>query len=340
MSKITTIYLPGGVEHEVYHQPFANTEIQGDKGVRPSLTHYEDGLDWNKKFREHKIEANSSTQEYALREVTPQRSNRIWVLGIADIHWGNTGVDYEMVDKLFKTLETTPDTYAIFGWNLVDAAIAGKFADGLTESGMTVQEQVYTLKDKIDRLAKQNKILGAIGMGSCHEGWMKQKADWNIYRELFQDTDVPLLLNGGYLDIKVGKETYRTAHFHKLKYFSTFNKTHGGDRAMDRLTDAEVVFTSHLHQAATGQTERYNAPFRKETAVLSLGSCKLDDRFARANMGKDGERPGQGIMLWSDYHWKQTTFNLETGEEMMRDSIKARESERIDQLREELKAMK
>jgi hypothetical protein len=283
---------------------------------RPKITTYEQGLEWNIEAQKHTEDAVSFTQEYAKVHVEPH-GNKIYAVNLSDLHWGHKDVDYALVDHLLSTVEKTPDTYAIFGWNILDAAIPAQFPDGVMWSSQTAQEQVYTFRDKLQKLHRQNKILGAIGDASCHEGWMRRKTGWMIYRELFEGIDVPLMLNGSYLDIEVGKQNYRMGLFHAIKYWSQFNKTHGGDRAMDRIVDAEIVFSSHLHQAAVGQTNRYNPPFTKETAVVSSGTCKVHDRWYRGIAGKDGETAGQGIILWKDRHAFQVIYNVDTGKELM-----------------------
>jgi hypothetical protein len=222
------------------------------------------------------------------------------------------------MDELFTAIEQTPDTYAVVGWNLLDAAIPAQFPDGVMWSSQTAQEAVYTYRDKLMKLYKMNKLLGGIGDSSCHEGWTRKKAGWAIYRELFDGINVPLLLNGGYLDVSLGTEKYRMALFHKVPYYSQFNKTHGGDRAMDRVVDAEIVFTSHFHQAAVGRTNRYNPPFRKDTAVVSSGTCKTMDKWLRGNFGREGEPIGQGIMLWKDKHTFEVVYDFRNGQEMMK----------------------
>jgi hypothetical protein len=151
----------------------------------------------------------------------------------------------------------------------------------------------------------------------CHEGWTKKNAGWQIYRELFGDTDIPLLENGGYLDIQVGQEVYRTAHFHKLKYWSSLNKTHGGLRALDRVANADIVFTSHNHFAAVDQQNRFNPPFDKQVAIVASGTAKLQDQWQRDHFGTEGEPGGQGIMLWKDRHQFQVIYDFRVGREMM-----------------------
>jgi len=665
-----------GTEKPIYPGTSPNLPIQGEGEIkRPTFTTYEEALEWNKQAQKHTEQAISFTQEYAKRIVEPQYGNRIMVVNVSDVHWGHFDVDYDYVDQLFNLIEKTPDTYCIFGWNLLDAAIPAQFPDGVMWSGQTAQEQVYTFRDKLRRLDGLHKILGAIGdsrcydgetevlvrnhgfvrfdallknefpnelevatlnlqtgefewqkptrwikkwhkgkiynfvnqkvnfmvtpdhnmlyferedklnfkriearnweqggkqfvkgswnwkgvnkkklfgydailfmqllgwyisegyvhnlkkgnieicqkkeskyyleicellkkMGihpikcktgvqftnrnlakylkklgyswnkfipdefkqlskrhllaflysywkgdgyfgdgkrwrkkdspiccstaskrlasdlveiiikcgwgamfsewereagnlfpngkraktrrtqynvnicrnifphfrskpkireyddyvyclsvpnevilvrrkgkvaynfQCHEGWMKRTTGWMIYRELFEGIDVPLLLNGGYLDVQVKDESYRIGLFHKIKYWSQFNKTHGGDRAMDRLVDAEIVFTSHLHQAATGQSQRYNPPFTKETAVVSSGTCKLHDKFARGMMGSEGEKGGQAIILWADKHKFNTVFDLEVGSEMMFDMVRAKNLEELAKVREAIK---
>ena len=213
--------------------PYPNPPILNEGIVRPQITTYAEGLEWNKQAKEHAEKALNFNQEYAKRIIEPQ-GEKAYVINLSDLHWGHQHVDYNFLDELLTTIENTQDTYCTFGWNILDAAIPSQFPDGVMWSGQTAQEQVYTFADKIQTMWKKNKILSAIGSGSCHEGWTKKHTGWQIYRELFGNTDIPLLENGGYLDIQVGQEIYRTAHFHKLKYWSSLNKAHGGLRALDR----------------------------------------------------------------------------------------------------------
>jgi hypothetical protein len=305
----------GEVERVPY--PYENPPILGNGIKRPTITSYQEGLEWNKQAQEHADKAIGFNQEYAKRMVEPQHGNKIMVVNLSDLHWGHYDTDYNLIDHWMNVVEKTPDTYCTFGWNVLDAAIPAQFPDGVMWSGQTAQEQVYTFKDKIDQLCEKNKVLTAIGSGSCHEGWTKRKAGWQIYRELFGDTNVPLMQNGAYLDLQVGDENYRIAQFHKLKYYSTLNKTHGGLRALDRFADAEIVFTSHYHFAATGMTTMYNPPFEKDVAVIASGTAKVHDKFSRDNYGVEGQKGGQAILLWSDKHKFQTIFDIDVGKEIM-----------------------
>lgn len=310
-----TINASGEVERVPY--PVGNPPIFNEGIVRPTLKTFEEGLEWNKQFQEHWDKSNEFTQMFAEVRLEP-RGNKIGLIGIADTHWSNKGVDYERLDRDFKIIENTPDVYAVLCWNLLDNPIAAQFPDGLLRSGQSAQEAVYTFKDKLDRLYKLNKLVGAIGKAGCHENWTKKRAGWAIYRELFDGINIPLLPNGGYLDVLVKDERYKMAVFHKTPYWSTLNKTHGGERMMDRIANAEIVFTSHRHQAATGLSSRYNPPFSKDTSVLSLGTYLLNDEWALENYGKQGEKPGQGIMLWATDHTFENIYHIEKVPELMK----------------------
>lgn len=304
-------------ETERVPYPIANPPIFGSEIKRPQVTTYEQGLEWNKQAQEHADKALGFNQEYAKRIIQLTHGNKAMLVNLSDLHWGHFDTDYGLIDSWIKTVQETPNTYCTFGWNILDGAIPSQFPDGVMWSGQTAQEQVYTFKDKITELWKQNKIVSAIGSGSCHEGWAKKKAGWQVYRELFGETDVPLLLNGAYLDLQVNDENYRIAQFHKLKYWSSLNKTHGGLRALDRFTDAEIVFTSHYHFSATGQTSMYNPPFNKDVAVIASGTAKVHDKWSRDNFGTEGEKGGQAIILWGDKHKFLPIFDLDTGKELM-----------------------
>lgn len=322
-----------GTERVIYPRPL---EISS-KIKRPEIKTYEEALEWNKLHQRHTEQAVSFTQEYAKVQVEPVAlSNRILLVNMADLHWGHLDVDYDFLDKNLSMIEYTPNVVGVLTWNILDAAIPAKFPDGVMWSGQTAQEQVYTFRDKLRKMYQKGKIIAAIGDASCHEGWSKKETGWMIYRELFEDIDIPLLLNGGYLDVTVGSETYRLGLFHRTRFWSALNKTHGGERMMDRISDAEIILTSHLHRAGVGRSTRYNPPFRRDTAVVSSGTSKLFDKHFRANTGEEGEPGFQGIMLWADRHNFEVVFDLENGRELMLDAIKDEEQKKIQKLREEL----
>lgn len=318
-----------GKEKVIYPAPEKLTPIK-----RPEITSYKEALEWNKLHQKHTEKAVSFTQEHAKVVYNPVAlSNRISVVNIADLHWGHLDVDYDFLDNSLSIVEDTPNVVGVLTWNLLDAAIPAKFPDGVMWSGQTAQEQVYTFRDKLRQMYEKGKILAAIGDSSCHEGWSKRATGWMIYRELFDGIDIPLLVNGGYLDIGVGSQTYRLGLFHKTKYWSSLNKTHGGERAMDRTADANIIFTSHLHRAAVQRSIRFNPPFRKDTAVVSSGTSKLFDKFSRSTRGEEGEPGFQSVTLWADRHAMEVVFDIEAAKEMMLDAIKEEEQKKIQELR-------
>ncbi len=314
-------------------------ELQNTPAPEP-LT-FKDSMAWNKHFQQERAREVPFLQEYAIARREPEGTNRIYVVNLSDLHYGHADCDYDLMGKMIDVVEDTPNTYCILGWNILDAAIPSQFPDGVMWSGQTAMGQTYSFREKIREMASKDKILGAIGDCSCHEGWMKKRAGWMVYKTLFEGIEgVPLLLNGGYLDIQTGGETYRTALFHKTRYWSTLNKPHSGERAMDRIANAEIVFTSHMHRAATSASQRYNPPFTKDTAVVSSGTCKTHDKWLRGQVGEEGEPPGQGIILWADRHSFEPIYHFERGQELMVDALRNEEMRKIQALREELAKMK
>jgi len=309
--------------------------------VRPEPVTFDEALEWNKHYQEFQEKTLIFTQEYAQAKREPiGNSNKIDLVNVCDIHYGSMYVDYDFLKHCLETIEYTPNMYGIFTWNLLDAAIPGQFPDGLLWNGMTAQNQVYTFKEELKRLHSKGKIIAAIGEAACHEGWGTKKMGWMIYRELFEGMDdIPLLTNGGVLDIQVGGQVYRAGLFHKTRYWSTLNKTHGGERIMDRIADCELAFTSHMHKAGVARGTRYNPPFRKATAIVAGGSCKLKDRWLRGHIGEEGEPGFQSVTLWADSHGMEVVFDLDKARENMLDAIKEGDSAELERLREELRSL-
>lgn len=335
MSERTLIINGKGTEKVIY-PPLP--ELRQETAPQP-LT-FEESLEWNKHFQQERARETPFLREYAVAKRDPHGANRIYVVNFSDLHYGHADVDYDYLQRLIDAVEFTPNAYCVLGWNILDMAIPSQFPDGLMWSGQTAMGQVYSFREKLRELASKDKILAAIGDSQCHEGWSKKRSGWMVYKTLFEGIEnVPLLLNGGYLDIQTGGQAYRTALFHKTRYWSTLNKPHSGERAMDRIANAEIIFTSHQHRAATSTSQRFNPPFTKETAVVSSGTCKLKDKWLRGNVGEEGEPPGQGIILWADRHAFETIYHFERGKELMLDAIKDEEMKKIQVLREEIKTL-
>jgi len=165
---------------------------------------------------------------------------------------------------------------------------------------------------------------------------MKKHAGWQIYRELFEDIDVPLLSNGAVVDVQVGSETYRIGLAHKLRYWSTLNETHGGLRMLDRIADADIAFTSHMHRGAISQTSRFNPPFRKEVGIVASGTCKLKDEWLRDRTGEEGKPGFQGVMLWGDRPNFQVVHDIDTGKELAVNALKGEEARKLQAVRDAL----
>lgn len=338
MSKENVLIVDGkGTERVVYQSP----QPEPSPIKRPETPTFQEAIDWNKLHQKHTEKGVSFTQEQATVIANPTAlSNRIHVVNVADLHFGHMDVDYDFLNRGLQTIEDTPNMFAVMTWNLLDASIPAKFPDGVMWNSMTAQEQVYSFREKLLSLHEKGKILGAIGDASCHEGWSKQATGWMIYRELFEGIDVPLLLNGGYLDVVCGEQKYRIGLFHKTRYWSSLNKGHGGERMMDRTADCDIVFTSHLHRAVVERTVRYNEPHQKNTAVISSGTCKLHDKFFRSNTGEDGEPGFQGVTLWADRNAMEGVFDIESAREGMIDAIKEEEAKKIQEVLAEIKKFK
>jgi len=315
MSREIIIDGQGTIERVPY--PLANNPIITSDLKRLEITSYEEGLEWNKQAQEHHRKADVITQPYAEVKLEPI-GNKIWLRFIADVHWPNFGVDYDRLDADLKATEETPDAYVAFAWNLLDAPIVSQFPDGVLRNGQHAQEALYTFKDKLMKLYKLNKIVGAIGSGSCHEGWTKKRAGWDIYRELFDGMNIPLINNGGIINIKLPDYNYKVGMFHKLPYYSTINKSHGAQRAFDRIADCDIVVTSHRHFAEVSQSVRFNPPFTKDTGVVATGTYYLDDEWSKDNFGREGEPGGQSVILFADRKKFQTVFYGDVAQDFMK----------------------
>ena len=100
----------------------------------------------------------------------------------------------------------------------------------------------------------------------------------------------------GFVNLTVGKETYRILSAHQFRMRSSFNLTHSAKRLEDFSGDADVVFLGHTHEASGESTQRRGAKKFYGQAGSYLQSSRYGKRLGFR--GTNAEMPG--AIFWPD----------------------------------------
>ena len=245
----------------------------------------------------------------------------IGVAFIGDTHIGSVFTNMPEVLRKIQTVKETPNMYAIFMGNIIDNAIPAQFPDNMLSNTMNPDKQVELAQRLIKDLDASHKVIAAV-TSPCHEGWSWKKAGQDVNRLIYgyEGRQFPVMENGGELDIKVGKQTYKGALYHQTGPFnSNFNETHAV-KQMHRLNlqmDKDFVAGAHNHVGAVEEVFEGTGRSRRKVTYIRTGSEKgtgdLHDPFVQGRSGKTGEPSGQTLELFPDKHDSMAELDFDTG---------------------------
>lgn len=216
----------------------------------------------------------------------------VCLLYMTDIHYGNMGVDYELLQEHFEILEDTPNFFAVLGGDDIDAFSPTAHPSGMMGDAITPQMQAQAFLDLISQLDRKSKI--ALIEHGNHTDWI-DKAGYDFANTFYNELQAPVFKAGGVLEVLVGGVNYRVGINHTHWGNSKINPTNSPKRMMEySYPGIDIALVGHTHQAAGEQFDRAG---ENKIAVVG-GTYKLKDPFGEKwGMGKAGS-PGYTVMLW------------------------------------------
>lgn len=216
----------------------------------------------------------------------------VCLLYMTDIHYGNMGVDYDLLQEHFEILEDTPNFFAILGGDDIDAFSPTAHPVGMMGDAITPQVQAQAFLDQIARLDRQSKI--ALIEHGNHTDWI-DKAGYDFANTFYSELQAPIFKAGGVLEVVVGGVHYKVGINHTHWGTSKINPTNANKRMMEySYPGIDISLLGHTHQSSG---EMFDRGGDRKIAVVG-GTYKLQDKFgAKWGMGKAGE-PGYTVMLW------------------------------------------
>lgn len=235
----------------------------------------------------------------------------IAVVYMTDIHYGNLGVDYKLLDSHLRIVEETPNTLLLLGGDTIDNFSPSKHPIAMLGDAVTPQMQAQAFMEEIKRFDAMGK-LGGICHGN-HEGFIGM-AGLDYYQTFMQGLKAPIFTAGGMIDLHYGDEEYKIGWNHTHWGRSKLNITNAAKRAMEfSYPGAEIVLVGHDHQAAAEMFDRAG----KRRLVIDGGTYKINDPTGKQwGLGEPG-RPGYTMFFWPHEHRFEMVADPETAKEMM-----------------------
>lgn len=191
---------------------------------------------------------------------------------LSDIHLGHAGVDLEALSEYLAFIRTGM-TKTFFAGDIVDNFSPVAIPEGMLGDPMVPQVQL----EMMTRLFREYEphTLGVVNTPS-HDGWTRKKTGIDLLALAVKGTEIPLLKNGGVLDLSVNGQRYKIVIFHKIdKYNSSLNRLNAHHRVRELHTEADVVLSAHRHIGAMEKSvHREGKPY-----FVQLGTTKIDDSY-------------------------------------------------------------
>lgn len=234
------------------------------------------------------------------------------VIWMTDIHYGNSGVDYNLLDKHLDLVDKTPNMYAFIGGDTIDNFSAAKHPQAATSDVVPPQIQAQGFMERLRELDKKKKI-GAFVFGN-HEAFTSMVGldYWNLF---MQGLNAPVFSRTGMLKVKAQDQDYKVALGHKHWGVSKINPENAAKRALSySFPEADAVLLGDDHQSAIS-----DFTYGKRKVIAGTGGTyKLfDPTGLRWGFDHPG-RPGYTLLFWSNRKHMEFTHDPDTAQELLK----------------------
>jgi hypothetical protein len=216
------------------------------------------------------------------------------VANMSDWHIGAEGCDIRRLKYDLDLICNHPRVYAALGGDLADNFILDKMASASQASDAQVKVQWRLARYLLRPLLDSNSLLW-VGSGN-HDQWTQKVAHFDPVLDALKDVQVQYTgssfqSEAGYVDLRVGSQTYTFFRKHRPSRFnSSFNRTHWLKQTLRGFLPREwdIGVVEHLHDMAI-ETFTYR---RKKRIAICTGSYKIEDSYALVGGYYDG---GYGV---------------------------------------------
>jgi hypothetical protein len=221
----------------------------------------------------------------------PDPKRPVAITFMADLHLGDTGTAVDQFEKDLDLILNTPNSYIIWGGDLIDNHI--KHLSAMTHQAMPPSVQWAWLADILER--SKDRTLAIIG--GNHEAWTSALTGFDPLVWITDRLCLPYDSDEAVVEVQYPGQTYTVAIRHKYRYNSSANPSNSVKQWWtngDANWDVGVI--CHLHTATIEPFVRHS----KVRWAVRPGSYQVASQYA-IREGFHGVAPvSPGVVLLPD----------------------------------------
>jgi hypothetical protein len=280
-------------------QPKECLVVNDDTKINQTLNNISNGIDINTLIDQ--VAVLQSTLRDTQVNVTEVNSiidsdNPIMVIFLSDWHIGSIHTDLLKIKRVVNYIKDTPNVYAVFSGDVLDAAGAGSKHSSILHEQIIQPAVARQIAKGFFKLLGDKLLAYTAG---CHDNWSVDQVDYDQVAEM---SNSPYLGNGGTVNIMLGEQMYRMAVRHKFGG-STSSSIFIANKNYLLKSDAnaDIVAIGHHHVSGVS-SEVYQG---KERLFVRTGSAKGLDNYAdRLGLGTPTQSELNNafpcVILWQD----------------------------------------
>ena len=239
-----------------------------------------------------------------LQTIRIDNTDRISIVNIGDVHFGNPNCDREGFRNIVKKIKNEKDTYWVSTGDLLEVALIGSLGD--VYKSQSLQDELQEVADILKPISK--KCLGIVG--SNHHERLEKKTGLNLDSVISMWLGIPYLGYFGFLRIIVkgigfyicmhhgfgfgrsqGSKTNNMLHIGQVvKGFDVYLTGHSHSYSVipetDRILDRKhnKVVERNVYYVCTGHFLNYKGSYAEKKALkLKPKWCAKIDLIANGN---------------------------------------------------------
>lgn len=254
--------------------------------------------------RLQRIEIDNQGKKRVLKPV--YSNDPIEIVIASDWHLGSIATDMKEMLRIRDYILDTPNAGVVFAGDELEGLKAQYLSTNTAKTPVDVQIQIEFLKMMFfDPLAEQGKVLGMVSGYWGHPGWVNDATTLNIWRTMVGDLDIPIVQNGGFLDIK-----FPSGYVHSLQLWhnppgnSKYDEVAGLREAILGTSESvrpDGAISGHIHRMGVAK-ENYAGAIN-QVYYISAGTLKGSnpdlprDAFGERLGAPDSHPQGQGVVI-------------------------------------------
>lgn len=200
----------------------------------------------------------------------------ICIANICDWHIGAHGTDYELLEKYTDEIINTPNLYIVLTGDMLETAIKLRGVKEVAGQIIEPEQQINFLASWLEDV--KDKVLWATWDNHTVQR-EENVTGFSVYKRIIGKEKAIIYHNGiGYVDLKVGEQTYHIVSSHKFIGRSYLNPTHGQQRYMRfEGQDREIAMSGDSHKVAFS----WYFDGEKERLAINGGTLHTSSGYAK-----------------------------------------------------------